>query len=138
MNVLSVLKFFMIYVITDKRGEYKFIVKGREVEATFTEESNPDIVPQLKTILLGDANPLLTREQSVRKKRSAPGTLIWTVCALPSLPRFPTRRWRPTPKRRWSITSNCCKSEKRGMPDESAHSIAWVTQSTKRVPHYYN
>ena len=54
MNVLSVLKFFMIYVITDKRGEYKFIVKGREVEATFTDEPNPHIVPQLRGILLGD------------------------------------------------------------------------------------
>ena len=54
MNVLSVLKFFMIYVITDKRGEYKFIVKGREVEASFTEEPNPHIVPRLRDILLGD------------------------------------------------------------------------------------
>ena len=41
MNVLSVLKFFMIYVITDKRGEYKFIVKEREVEASFTERLTP-------------------------------------------------------------------------------------------------
>ena len=134
MNVLSVLKFFMIYVITDKRGEYKFIVKGREVEASFTEEPNPDIVPQLKTICWAMPIPLPTRGRSGRKKRSAPGTSIWTVCGLPSPPRFPTRRWRTTPKRRWSITSNCCESEKRGMSDESAHSIALVAQSTKRVP----
>ena len=71
MNVLSVLKFFMIYVITDKRGEYKFIVKGREVEASFTEEPNPDIVPQLKTILLGDANPPGLQEGEAGEKRGA-------------------------------------------------------------------
>ena len=68
MNVLSVLKFFMIYVITDKRGEYKFIVKGREVEASFTEQPNPDIVPQLKTILLGDANPPAYKRAKREKK----------------------------------------------------------------------
>ena len=68
MNVLSVLKFFMIYVITDKRGEYKFVVKGREVEASFTEEPNPDIVPQLKTILLGDANPPAYKRAKCERK----------------------------------------------------------------------
>ena len=57
MKVLKKLKIYLIYMLTDKRGEYKFIVKGREVEANFTEQPNPDIVPQLKTILLGDANP---------------------------------------------------------------------------------
>ena len=75
MNVLSVLKFFMIYVITDKRGEYKFIVKGREVEASFTEEPNPDIVPQLKTILLGDANPPAYK----RAKREPKEERTWNI-----------------------------------------------------------
>ena len=100
MNVLSVLKFFMIYVITDKRGEYKFIIKGREVEASFTEEPNPDIVPQLKPFCWMMPIPRPTRGRSVNPKRSAPGTLIWTACVPPSPPRFPTRRWRTTPPRR--------------------------------------
>lgn len=75
MNVLSVLKFFMVYVITDKRGEYKFIVKGREVEASFTEQPNPDIVPQLKTILLGDANPPAYK----RAKREPKEERTWNI-----------------------------------------------------------
>ena len=75
MNVLSVLKFFMIYVITDKRGECKFIVKGREVEASFTEQPNPDIVPQLKTILLGDTNPPAYK----RAKREPKEERTWNI-----------------------------------------------------------
>ena len=54
MKVLKKLKIYLIYMLTDKRGEYKFHVKGREVEATFTDEPNPHIVPQLRGILLGD------------------------------------------------------------------------------------
>ena len=54
MKVLKNLKVFLIYVLADKRGEYKFHIKGREVEATFTDEPNPQIVPQLRGILLGD------------------------------------------------------------------------------------
>ncbi len=54
MKVLKKLKVFLICVLTDKRGEYKFHVKGREVEATFTDEPNPHIVPRLRDILLGD------------------------------------------------------------------------------------
>ena len=54
MKVLKKLKVYLIYMLTDKRGEYKFHVKGREVEATFTDEPNPHIVPRLRDILLGD------------------------------------------------------------------------------------
>ena len=55
MKVLKKLKVFLIYVLADKRGEYKFHIKGHEVEATFTDEPNPQIVPRLREILLGDA-----------------------------------------------------------------------------------
>lgn len=68
MKVLKKLKVYLIYMLTDKRGEYKFIVKGRQVEANFTEEPNPDIVPQLKTILLGDANPPAYKRAKREKK----------------------------------------------------------------------
>lgn len=55
MKGLKKLKIFLIYVLADKRGEYKFHIKGHEVEATFTDEPNPQIVPRLREILLGDA-----------------------------------------------------------------------------------
>ena len=75
MKVLKKLKVYLIYMLTDTRGEYKFIVKGREVEASFTEEPNPDIVPQLKTILLGDANPPAYK----RAKREPKEERTWNI-----------------------------------------------------------
>ena len=53
MKVINMLKSFMIFVITDKSGEYKFSVKGHEISATFTDKPNKEILPRLKEILLG-------------------------------------------------------------------------------------
>ena len=53
MKVINMLKSFMIFVITDKSGEYKFNVKGHEISATFTDKPNKEILPRLKEILLG-------------------------------------------------------------------------------------
>ena len=54
MKVINMLKNFMIFVITDKSGEYKFNVKRHEISATFTDKPNKEILPRLKEILLGD------------------------------------------------------------------------------------
>lgn len=67
MKVLKKLKVYLIYMLTDKRGEYKFHVKGREVEATFTDEPNPHIVPRLRDILLGD-----TKAPAYKRAKPAP------------------------------------------------------------------
>ena len=67
MKVLKKLKVYLIYMLTDKHGEYKFHVKGREVEATFTDEPNPHIVPRLRDILLGD-----TKAPSYKATRTKP------------------------------------------------------------------
>jgi hypothetical protein len=62
MKVINMLKTFMIYVITDKSGEYKFSVKGHEISATFTDKPNKEILPRLKEILLGEANLSTSKE----------------------------------------------------------------------------
>ena len=75
MKGLKKLKVFLIYVLADKRGEYKFHVKGHEVEATFTDEPNPQIVPRLREILLGDANPPAYK----RAKREHKEERTWNI-----------------------------------------------------------
>lgn len=62
MKVINMLKSFMIYVITDKSGEYKFSVKGHEISATFTDKPNKEILPRLKEILLGEVNSSTSKE----------------------------------------------------------------------------
>ena len=62
MKVINMLKSFMIYVITDKSGEYKFNVKGHEISATFTDKPNKEILPRLKEILLGEVNLSASKE----------------------------------------------------------------------------
>ncbi len=72
MKVLKKLKVYLIYMLTDKRGEYKFHVNGREVEATFTDEPNPHIVPRLRDILLGDTKaPAYKTAQTKPKEERA-------------------------------------------------------------------
>ena len=43
-------------LLCDIRAEYTFKVKGYTVTATFTEKPNPDILPRLREILLGDSH----------------------------------------------------------------------------------
>lgn len=64
MKVINMLKIFMIYIITDKSGEYKFIVKGHEISATFTDKPNKEILPRLKEILLGGAGLPASKESA--------------------------------------------------------------------------
>ena len=63
MKVLNLLKTFFIYLITDKSGDYKFSVNGREVIATFTDEPNKDILPRLKEILLGNIKTTTSKSE---------------------------------------------------------------------------
>lgn len=52
MNICKIIYAFLC----DKRAEYRLKVKGHEVTATFTEKPNPDILPRLREILLGDSH----------------------------------------------------------------------------------
>ena len=54
----------MIFVITDKSGEYKFNVKGHEISATFTDKPNKEILPRLKEILLGGPELSASKESA--------------------------------------------------------------------------
>ena len=40
----------------DIRGVYTFSVKGYEIIATFADKPNPEILPRIKEILLGDSH----------------------------------------------------------------------------------
>ena len=64
MKVINMLKTFMIFVITDKSGEYKFNVKGHEISATFTDMPNKEILPRLKEILLGEPELPASKESA--------------------------------------------------------------------------
>ena len=64
MKVINMLKSFMIFVITDKSGEYKFNVKGHEISATFTDKPNKEILPRLKEILLGGPDLPASKESA--------------------------------------------------------------------------
>ena len=64
MKVINMLKTFMIFVITDKSGEYKFNVKGHEISATFTAKPNKGILPRLKEILLGGPDLPASKESA--------------------------------------------------------------------------
>ena len=52
MNICKIIWAFLC----DVRAEYTFKVNGSEVTATFTEKPNPDILPRLREILLGDSH----------------------------------------------------------------------------------
>ena len=52
MNICKIIYAFLC----DIRAEYTFKVKGYTVTATFTEKPNPDILPRLREILLGDSH----------------------------------------------------------------------------------
>lgn len=52
MNICKIVYAFLC----DIRAEYTFKVKGYTVTATFTEKPNPDILPRLREILLGDSH----------------------------------------------------------------------------------
>ena len=52
MNICKVIYAFLC----DIRAEYTFKVKGYTVTATFIEKPNPDILPRLREILLGDSH----------------------------------------------------------------------------------
>ena len=56
LNIIRKLKIFFQWLSTDNRGEYRFIVKGHEVVATFSEKPDKEILTRLKEILLGDSH----------------------------------------------------------------------------------
>jgi hypothetical protein len=53
---MKIIKWMFYYLITDRRGEYVFEVKGHKVIATFTEEPNKELFPRIREILLGDSH----------------------------------------------------------------------------------
>ena len=52
MNICKIIYAFLC----DIHAEYTFKVKEYTVTATFTEKPNPDILPRLREILLGDSH----------------------------------------------------------------------------------
>ena len=52
MNICKIIYAFLC----DVRAEYTFKVKGYEITATFAEKHNPNIMPRLREILLGDSH----------------------------------------------------------------------------------
>ena len=70
-KILNLLKTFFIYLITNKSGNYKFSVNGREVIATFTDEPNKEIMSQIKEILLGNIkNSVIDVEDDAKHKKA--------------------------------------------------------------------
>ena len=69
MKFLKELKARIIFLIHDRRAEYKFRVKDHEVTATFTDEPNKEIVSQIKDILLGDSHIRQTDTLDIKIKK---------------------------------------------------------------------
>lgn len=53
---MEFIKWLLYYLITDKRGEYTFYVKGHKVIANFAKEPNTELFSRIKEILLGDSH----------------------------------------------------------------------------------
>ena len=67
---MEFIKWLLYYLITDRRGEYTFYVKGYKVIANFTEEPNTELFLRIKEILLGDSHIRQTDTPDIKLKEN--------------------------------------------------------------------
>lgn len=67
---IEFIKWLLYYLITDRRGEYTFYVKGHKVIANFTEEPNTELFLRIKEILLGDSHIRQTDTPDIKLKEN--------------------------------------------------------------------
>ena len=68
---MKIIKWMFYYLITDRRGEYVFEVKGHKVIANFTEEPNKELFPRIREILLGDSHIRQTDTPDIKIKKKS-------------------------------------------------------------------
>ena len=67
---MEFIKWLLYYLITDRRGEYTFYVKGHKVIANFTEEPNTELFLRIKEILFGDSHIRQTDTPDIKLKEN--------------------------------------------------------------------
>ena len=67
---MKIIKWMFYYLITDRRGEYVFEVKGHKVIANFTEEPNKELFPRIREILLGDSHIRQSDAPDIKLKKN--------------------------------------------------------------------
>ena len=65
-SIFYVLRENFRFILNDTSGEFKFIVNGCEINATFSKEYNYDLLPRLKEILVD--NPHIRHEHPADSK----------------------------------------------------------------------
>ena len=68
---MKIIKWLFRYLMTDRRGEYTFYVKGHKVVANFTEEPNKELFPRIREILLGDSHIRQTDTPDIKIKKKS-------------------------------------------------------------------
>ena len=65
-SVFYILREKFRFILNDTSGEFKFVVNGCEINATFSKEYNYDLLPRLKEILID--NPHIRHERPADSK----------------------------------------------------------------------
>lgn len=67
---MKFIKWLLYCLITDRRGEYTFYVKGHKIIANFTEKPNTELFLRIKEILLGDSHIRQTDTPDIKLKEN--------------------------------------------------------------------